>query len=93
MTITKFGRLAAVAIVGAALQATPSISQTTNECSTYSIRVCGDWQSLGYTSLKECRLQEYANCRNGVPPYEPDGFTDTAALFVKPAPVVAASHI
>jgi len=62
--------LAAVALLQA-MPSTPAMAQTTNECSAYSIRVCASWQELGYSALKDCRLQEYANCMAGVPPYEP----------------------
>jgi len=59
---------AAIFALGAiqATQPAPAVAQTTNECSAYSIQVCGMWDSLGYSSLKECRLQEYANCLNGI---------------------------
>lgn len=63
--------LAAVFVTGTAAPA-PSFAYSP-ECVQYSIATCigGRWSDLGYASYGECRLQEYANCENGVPPYPP----------------------
>ncbi|WP_139216600.1 hypothetical protein [Sphingomonas sp. NFR04] len=51
---------------------TPAMAQTSGACVDYSIRICAGYQAeLGYSSLKDCRLQEYANCMAGAPPYNP----------------------
>jgi hypothetical protein len=71
VTLTALGALQAVPIAPANANPTPA------ECVAYSIQVCGGspgdgpWGALGYSSLKDCRLQEYANCLAGVPSYQP----------------------
>jgi len=75
----KFGRLTVALFAIGALQAVPTapaIAQTTNECSAFSIQRCngGGWLTLGYSSLGECRLTEYANCMAGIPPIDPLAF-------------------
>lgn len=59
---------------------TTAVAQTSNQCSEYSIRVCatGAIDYYGYTSLKECRLTEYAKCMNGEPPYVETAFNPGA---------------
>lgn len=59
------GYLAAGTFMAGMFPSTTAVAQTTNECSAYSIRICAIWDELGYSSLKECRLQEYANCLAG----------------------------
>lgn len=58
-------------------------AQTTNECTTYSIRVCAT-EDLGYSSLKECRLTEYANCMAGAPPIVVTAYQPSATNNVAP---------
>jgi hypothetical protein len=67
-----FGQALTVAATAAILHTVPAVAQTTNECSTYSVQACatGAIEYYGYTSLKECRLTEYAKCRAGEPPFE-----------------------
>lgn len=84
MLKTNLGRLvAALTTVGAlqAVQVAPANADPTpSECVIYSIHVCGGapnggpWEELGYSSLQDCRLTEYANCMAGVPPYDPIAF-------------------
>lgn len=75
-----FGKALTAAATAAILHAVPAVAQTTNECSTYSVQACatGAIEYYGYTSLKECRLTEYAKCRAGEPPFENIGFVTPA---------------
>ena len=53
-----------------------------------SIRVCAGGD-LGYSSLKECRLTEYANCMAGVPPVVETAYQPGAIINVTPKSVAA----
>ncbi|MET0377288.1 MAG: hypothetical protein ABW128_23895 [Rhizorhabdus sp.] len=70
------------------LQVSAASAQTSNECSAYSIRVCAGGD-LGYSSLKECRLTEYANCMAGVPPVVETAYQPGAIINVTPKSVAA----
>lgn len=80
----KFSTIAvACAAVAAGLGVnTTAVAQSSNDCSAYSIRVCatGAIDYYGYTSLKECRLTEYAKCMNGEPPYVETAFNAGATV-------------
>jgi hypothetical protein len=78
MLTPKFGRLIASLFVMGAAQtvsvAPAHADPTPSQCVQYSIYVCQTepgWSALGYSSYGACRLQEYANCMAGVPPYPP----------------------
>lgn len=87
----KLGLAFSVIFTAGVVQATPLAAQTTQECTAYSIRVCVDYPSLGYSTLKECRLQEYANCMAGAPPIEPVAFKPEAPMNAGPSQTAAAS--
>lgn len=88
----KLGLVFSVIFTAGIVQATPLAAQTTQECTAYSIRVCVDYPALGYSTLKECRLQEYANCMAGAPPIEPVAFRPEAPMNAKPSQTAVASE-
>ncbi len=77
----KLLKLSAVAVSLGMFQAPAMAGQTSGECVTYSVLVCGTWDSLGYSSLKDCRLAEYDRCLAGEPR------PDLAAAKVEPTVV------
>jgi len=81
MKISKVTVACAAVVAGLGVNTT-AVAQTSNQCSEYSIRICatGAIEYYGYTSLKECRLTEYAKCMNGEPPYVETAFNPSAPV-------------
>ncbi len=66
----KLIKLGAIAVAALSASAPAMAEPDSGDCVAYSVQACITYGDYGYTSLKECRLTEYARCMAGEPPVE-----------------------
>lgn len=66
----KLLKLGAIAVAALSASAPAMAEPDSGDCVTYSVRVCITYDTYGYSSLKDCRLNEYARCMAGEPPVD-----------------------